>query len=249
MKKYWFVLAFALAACSGSGSEESEQLKQEVENLKKEIQIKDEIAEEMGKIGTLLDSIESGESNISLSLEKGTSYSSYKERIERINNDLKKAQENVGELESKLKKAQGKNAAFKKQIEELRKQLTEKEASIQNLTAQVEQMKEENAALIKVVDTQKGEIAVRDSDIAKKRAELQALEANLQKLMAEAKKAQADANFERAETYVEMSTRTKFAPKKKKETLQQAYDFYKKAFEGGRQDAYAKMQELEKDLK
>lgn len=136
-----------------------------------------------------------------------------------------------------------------RQIKDMKEEVAKREKTIIQLSEQVEKFKEENTALIKTVDLQKGEILAQERMINDKKIELSLLEAKLNELQTEAKKAQADAYFARAETNVELAEKTKFAPKKKKQHYQDAYDLFKKSFEAGREDAYKRMEELEEEIK
>ena len=59
---------------------------------------------------------------------------------------------------------------------------------------------------------------------------------------------EADAYFARAEAVEEAAKRTKLAPRKRKESLKEALELYKKAAALGREDANGKVTELEKRI-
>jgi chromosome segregation ATPase len=202
----------------------------------------------MDEVGILLDSIEAQDESIAFSLEKGTSYDDYSTRLQDINDYIENSKMKVMEMEELLQQSEGKNQALAAMVSKYRRSIEEKEQKIAMLTEQVDKYRVENQSLIKTVDLQNQELKEREKEIEAKRAELSALESDIERMMAEAKQAEADAYFARAESTVEMANRTKFAPKKKKETLKIAYDLYKLAFESGREDAYAKMEELEGEL-
>jgi hypothetical protein len=71
------------------------------------------------------------------------------------------------------------------------------------------------------------------------------IEAKIQELMIQSKMSEADAYYARAQAVEEAANRTKLAPRKKKETLKEAVELYKKALSMGKTEAQAKIDELE----
>jgi hypothetical protein len=59
---------------------------------------------------------------------------------------------------------------------------------------------------------------------------------------------EADAFYARAVAMEEAANRTKLAPRKKRETLKEALELYKKALSLGRTDAQKKIDQLSKDI-
>jgi hypothetical protein len=59
---------------------------------------------------------------------------------------------------------------------------------------------------------------------------------------------EADSYFMRAQAVEEAANRTKLAPKKKKDTLKEAIELYKKALSLGKTEAQDKITELEKKI-
>jgi hypothetical protein len=64
--------------------------------------------------------------------------------------------------------------------------------------------------------------------------------------MVQSKLSEADSYYARAEAVEEAANRTKLAPRKKKETLKEAIELYKKAQSLGNTKAQAKIDELTK---
>ncbi|HYC87376.1 MAG TPA: hypothetical protein VEB86_19220, partial [Chryseosolibacter sp.] len=113
---------------------------------------------------------------------------------------------------------------------------------------QVEKYRNENENLINTVGLQEAEIADKQAQIEAKQQELALIEARVQELMIQSKMSEADAYFTRAQAVEEAANRTRLAPKKKKETLKEAVELYKKALSLGKAEAQAKITELEKRL-
>ena len=74
------------------------------------------------------------------------------------------------------------------------------------------------------------------------------IEAKIQELMIASKVSEADSYYARAQAVEEAANRTKLAPKKKKETLKEAIELYKKSLSLGKEEAQAKITELEKKI-
>lgn len=244
------LMAFGLFSCN---MEEVKQLRQQNEELKMALGENSEYSEElitkMNGIDALLDSIEVAEESLNLSLAEGTNYDDYTERLRGVKEYIDNSKKQIDKLEKTLSKQLSKNSLFMRQIKKLKEDIADREANMIKLSEQVEEFREENAALVKTVDLQKGEIMAQERRIKDKKIELAALEAKVDQMKKDAKKAQADAYFAQAEASEQLAQKTKLAPKKKKQHLQEAYDMYKKAFEAGRTEAFNKMEMLEEKLK
>jgi hypothetical protein len=95
---------------------------------------------------------------------------------------------------------------------------------------------------------QEAELSDKASQIEAKTQELALIEARVQELMIQSKMTEADAYFARAQAVEEAANRTKLAPRKKKETLKEAVELYKKALSMGKNEAQEKITELEKKI-
>lgn len=204
--------------------------------------------DQFGEIDIMLDSIESSQDVLNFNLELGTTYEDYNDRLNNINSNIENTKSRLKELEDQLAKSDGKNQTLSGMINKLRKSLDEKEKNIVELSAQVERFKTENDGLISTVELQKQQLAEQELAIQKKQEELMTLEEKIEALGEEAVKKEADSYFARAEKTEEVASKIKLAPKKKKEALQEAYDLYKKSFELGKTEAFAKMEALEDKL-
>ena len=116
------------------------------------------------------------------------------------------------------------------------------------LQEQVEKFRNENENLIITVDLQDAEIADKQAEIESKSQELALIEARVQELMIQSKISEADAYYTRAQAIETAANRTKLAPRKKKETMREALELYKKALSLGKNEAQAKITQLESRL-
>ncbi|NBP71451.1 MAG: hypothetical protein EBU52_22295, partial [Cytophagia bacterium] len=154
----------------------------------------------------------------------------------------------IADLEKALKKSKGVSNTYAATIKKLKEDLASKNTEIASLQEQVEKYRNENQNLIQTVGLQEAEIADKDEQLAAKRSELALIEARIQEIMLQSKMSEADAYYARAVAVEEAANRTKLAPRKKKETYQEALELYKKAQSLGSKDAAAKIAELEKKI-
>jgi chromosome segregation ATPase len=179
---------------------------------------------------------------------EGTPYSDYATRMRDLNNYIKETENKIEDLEKTMKTSKANAAAFSRTINKLKADLQTKSQEVTLLQEQVEKYRNENENLITTVELQDAEIADKQTQIEAKTQELAFIEARVQELMIQSKVSEADAYYLRAVAVEEAANRTKLAPRKKKETLKEAVELYKKALSLGKNDAQAKIDELEKRL-
>jgi chromosome segregation ATPase len=247
MKNLFFVLplvAFA-AAC---GNKESAQLQSQVDSLRSVLETNQRVAQTLQEVGVLMDSIDANRQLLRVNMVEGTTYDNYTSRMEDLNNYVKDTENKIADLEKALKKSKGVSGTYAATIKKLKEDLASKNTEIALLQEQVEKYRNENQNLIQTVGLQEAEIADKDEQLAAKRSELALIEARIQEIMLQSKMSEADAYYARAVAVEEAANRTKLAPRKKKETYQEALELYKKAQSLGSKDAAAKITELEKKI-
>lgn len=247
MKNLLLILPVAalLAAC---GSKESAQLQSQVDSLRSVLETNQRVAQTLQEVGVLMDSIDASRQLLRVNMVEGTTYDNYTSRMEDLNNYVKDTEDKIADLEKALKKSKGTANTYAATIKKLKEDLNSKNTEIAALQEQVEKYRNENQNLIQTVGLQEAEIADKDEQLAAKRSELALIEARIQEIMLQSKMSEADAYYARAVAVEEAANRTKLAPRKKKETLQEALELYKKAQSLGSKDAAAKIAELEKKI-
>jgi chromosome segregation ATPase len=246
-RKLFFMLTVAvvLMACE---NKEKEALKKQVDSLNLELQRSHEMSQTLTEVGTLMDSIDASRQLLRVNMVEGTTYDDYASRMKDLNSYIKETQGKIDELERSLKSSKANAGAFAKTIKKLKADLESKTQEVSLLQEQVEKYRNENQNLVTTVELQDAEISDKQSQIDSKNQELALIEARVQELMIQSKLSEADAYFTRAAAVEEAANRTKLAPKKKKETLREAVELYKKALSLGKNEAEAKITELEKRL-
>ncbi|HLT74940.1 MAG TPA: hypothetical protein VKZ68_07630 [Ohtaekwangia sp.] len=247
LKKLVFSLCIA-AVIFGCDQKEKEQLQTKLDSLQTELEISQRMAKTLTEVGVLMDSIDATRQLLRVNMVEGTSYEDYKERMRDINSYVKDTQRKIDDLEKTLSKSRSTSNAYAATIKKLKADMEEKTKRIADLQEQVEKFRNENQNLISTVGMQEAELLDKEAEIETKTQELALIEARIQELMIQSKMSEADAYYARAQAVEEAANRTKLAPKKKKETLREAIELYKKSLSLGKAEAQARIDDLEKRI-
>jgi chromosome segregation ATPase len=238
-------IVLALFACD---NKEKETLRSQVDSLKRELETSQEMAETLTEVGTLMDSIDASRQLLRVNMVEGTTYEDYSTRMEDLNSYVQETQKKIDGLERSLRDSKANSKVFATTIRNLKADLERRTQEIAMLHEQVEKYRNENENLFNTVGLQEAEIADKQTVIETKQQELALIEARVQELMIQSKMSEADAYFTRAQAIEEAANRTKLAPRKKKETLREAIELYKKALSMGKTEAQEKITALEKRI-
>lgn len=241
----WIIPIVILSACGGK---EKAELQSQVDSLRIELETSQRVASTLMEVGVLMDSIDANRQLLRVNMVEGTTYDDYTSRMKDLNKYVKDTERKISDLENALKNSQGMASSYARQIKKLKDDLQAKSSEIVTLQEQVEKYRNENKNLINLAEMQSAEIADKEIQIATKEQELALIEARIQELMIQSKMSEADAYYARAMAVEEAANRTKLAPKKKKETLKEALELYKKSLSLGKQEAQSKINEIQKKL-
>lgn len=242
------IMAFAamLTAC---GTADKEKLQSQVDSLRNELETSQEMARTLNEVGVLMDSIDANRQALRLNMVEGSTYDDYVNRMQGLNSYVRDTQDKIDELEKALKKSKSSNNAFAATIKKLKADIESRNAEIAGLKETIEKYKSENQNLIQVTEMQELDILDKQEQIESKKRELTFLEQRIDEVLSNAKVNEADGYFARAQAVEETAKRTKLAPKKKKASLNQALELYRKALSMGSDKAKAEIERLEKELK
>ena len=224
---------------------EREMLTAQNDSLRTELQASQQTAATLQEIGTLIDSIDASRQLLRTDVVEGTSYTDYKTRLQGINSHIKETQSKIASLEKSLKNTKGQYATTIKRLK------ADLELSTQQITAlqgEVDKMRGENQQLAMTVNQRDSAITQNLETIKMKEQDVANLEAKVEEVNAASKASQADLYFAQAQALETAADRTKFARKKKKETQREALELYKLSLSLGKQEAQAKIDELQKEL-
>lgn len=247
-RKLLLLLPVAGLFFTGCDTQEKERLQSRVDSLQVELENSQKVAQTLQEVGTLLDSIDASRQVLKVNIVEGTTVDDYTARMKDLNNYVVQTEQKIDALEEDLKKQSSGAAALRATISRLRKDLKGKTEEIAVLQEQVEKFRGENENLIQTVGLQEAMLEDKESELFTKQQELALIEARIQELMIQSKMSEADAYYARAAAVEEAANRTRLAPRKKKETLAEAVELYKKALSLGKEEAQAKIDELEERI-
>jgi chromosome segregation ATPase len=250
MKNQLAVLVIVTSLMASCGlKQENETLVAKIDSLNTELAFQRQMSAVLENVGVLLDSIDNNRNALKVNMEMGTTYDDFNTRLSELNQYVKDSEKKIDEMEKSLAKSNSSNKTYSNSIARLKKQLEDKTAQIAQLEATVAEYKEKNEQLGTLVELQNTELEDKSLQIEAKRQELTMLETRITELLTQSKVSQADSYFLRAQAAEEAARRTQLAPKKKKESYKEALDLYQKAFDLGREDAKAKIEEISNRLK
>lgn len=249
IKRLFFVLSVAglLGACDFN-AREKDQLRSQLDSLRSELSTSQEMANTLEEVGVLIDSIDANRMILRTSMLEGTSYDEYVRRMEDINSHIKKTQAKISELETALKSSKSAANSFSASLKKLKAELHSRNEEMAVLQTQVDRYRNENENLVHTVELQKTEIAERMTDLKLKQDEVANLELQVNDLLIQSKIDEAEAYFLRAQAVEMAANRTKFAPRKKRETREEALQLYRLASFYGKEEAKPKIAELEEKI-
>jgi chromosome segregation ATPase len=248
IKRIIFALPLAGALFVGCDTKEKAMLQSTVDSLRVELDASQKVAETLQEVGVLMDSIDASRQLLKVNMVEGTTYDDYTARMKDINGYVKETQNKINELEAEAKKSNAYSGKLSKTIKSLQKDLASKSEQIAVLQQQVDQVMNENKNLSETVNMQDAMLEDKEAQILAKQQELALIEARIQELMIQSKMSEGDAYYARGMAVEEAAARTKLAPRKKKETLKEALELYKKSLSLGKTEAQAKIDELEKKI-
>jgi hypothetical protein len=219
-------------------------LQTQIDSLQTELTTSQETAQTLQDVGVLIDSIDASRQLLRTDMVEGTSYKNYKERLAGISAYIKESQAKIAVLEKSASKSRG----YAGTIKRLKADLEARTQQIAMLEEEVQKIRTENQSLSRTVSQRDSVLSVNSETIRVREENLAALESRVQEMNIQSKNDQANAYFAQAQALEKAAQRTKFAPKKKKDTKREALELYKMALSLGKSEAQAKVEELEKDL-
>lgn len=241
-----FILGLAVVGIAwGCNNKQKEvALQSEIDSLRTELQESQQTTEALQEVGVMIDSIDASRQLLRTDMVEGASYQDYKNRLTSIQEYVRESQQKIAELEKTAHRSRG----YAGTIRRLKADLEQTTKMLTSLEDEVKDIRRENRALSRNLSSRDSLITINEETLKQREENLASMESQMQELNVESKNFQAESYFKQAQALEEAADRTQFAPRKKKRTQQEALDLYKKALELGKDEAQAKVQELEKDL-
>jgi hypothetical protein len=243
IKKFILGLAVVGLLFSCKDEEKERALQSQVDSLKTELRESEQTAATLQEVGVLIDSIDASRQLLRTDMVEGTSYKDYKSRLQDITAYVRETQSKISELEKSAKNSR----AYAGTIKRLKADLEARTLQIAALEQEVQKFRTENLSLAKGVYQRDSVITASSETIKMREESLAALESRVQEMNIESKNNQAEAYFAQAQALEKAAHRTKFAPKKKKQTQREALELYKMSMSLGKPEAESKVKELEKE--
>jgi len=244
IRKFILGLAFVGILWGCNNKEKEVALQTKIDSLRTELQESQQTAAALQEVGAMIDSIDASRQLLRTDMVEGASYQDYKNRLASIQEYVKESQEKISELEKTAQQSR----AYAGTIRRLKADLEKTTKMLTTLEDEVKSIRAENRNLSRTVTSRDSVITINEETLKLREENLATLETQMQELNVESKTFQADSYFKQAQALEEVADRTQFAPKKKKQAQQEALELYRKALELGKDEAQAKVQELEKDL-
>jgi chromosome segregation ATPase len=250
MKNLTF-LSFVLVALilTNCGKEAENKLQTQVDSLKNELETSQRLAKTLTEVGVLMDSIDANRQVLRMNMMEGTTFDNYTNRMEDLNKYVKDTEKKISDLEKELKKSKANTNYFATLVKNLKAEIEKKNLEIALLSDMVEKYQADNENLVKVNEMQEAELISQEEALAAKQQELALIEARIQELMIQSKVSEAEQWYARGMAVEQAAAKIKLAPRKRKDTLKEALDYYKKSLSLGHEPAKAKIDFLEKELK
>lgn len=227
---------------------EKTRLRAQVDSLRTELQVSHQTTQSLEEVGALIDSIDASRQLLRTDVVEGTSYKDYTGRLKSINNHIKETQAKIAELEKSVKTTKSSSSKYSATIKRLKSDLELSTQQIAALQQEVEKMRGENQSLTASVN-QKDSLLNQSSETIKMREQDVAnLETKVEEINTQSRMTQADMYFAQAQALETAAQRTKFAPRKKKETKREALELYKLSYSLGKAEAQTKIDQLEKEV-
>jgi len=224
------------------------KLNKQVDSLKVELENNAKISQSLQDVAAMIDSIDRNRHVLHTRMVEGTSIDDFKSSMRDINDYVKQTEKKLATLENHLSNATTSRKQYALAVQKMKAELEARNHELTALQEKVTEYQNENSNLIHTVDLQKAEIADKLAQIESKRAETTKLEDQVTQLIAQSKIDQGEFYFSKGEILEETAHRTKFAPRKKKNTTRQALDMYQLAVTCGKEEAVAKVAELKKRI-
>jgi len=235
--------AALLASCN---VKENKELKARVDSLSMELTASQQTAAKLQEVGVMLDSIESSRLILRSGVVESTDYNDYATRMKNLNTYIKETQVKLEETEAALKKSKSSNGAYAGMVKKLKSELEESSKMVAALQIEVEKYRAENQQLASTVVT-KDSLLNNSAEVIKvKEQDIANLETKVKDVTNNATLTQADLLYAQAVALQTAAERTKLAPRKKKETQREALELFKQSYSLGKEEAKAKIEELEK---
>jgi len=235
---------FLLLLIGCTSKDQLTKLQSENDSLKQQLSASQEMLFTFRDVGSLIDSIDQSRNALRVNIVEGTPYFSYTERLKEINNYIQSSQQKISNLEATVKEYGQQSLAYEMLVAALKDELTIAIDDMRRMEERVSKTLKDNKDVNQIVKLQRANLEDFQFQLDAKYEEVKLFEVRIQELTQKLQITEADALYAQAQALELAAKRTKLAPRKKRETYQQALDLYKKAEQAGHPQAQAKIKDL-----
>jgi hypothetical protein len=244
MKKYILGLAVLVSvALSSCGTKEKITLQHKIDSLTVQLIASRDVEQKMNEVGMLIDSIDASRKSLQMKLIEGNTYADYVARLTEINVYVRQTEEKLEALEKSGKNASKASASS---IRRLKADLGKRTLEITELQLQIVKLRDENLAAWKKINQKDSILSIRDQLITLNQKDIASLEKLFNDTQMENRTTVANLYYAQAAALEIAANRTRFAPRKRKDTRLEAIELYKLSRSMGNTDAQGRINELEK---
>lgn len=248
MTQKLFIGAIAIAILGSCNVQENKELRAKVDSLQVELIASEQTAAQLHEVGIMLDSIELRRVNLRSGVVEGTDYKDYAGRMKNLNAYIQQTQKKLDEMEESIKNSKNTSSKYASMVKKLKAELETSAQQLAALQIEVENYRADNQYLAKTVVEKDSILAINTEVIKVREQDIAALETKVQDITSSATMTQADLLYAQGQALETAADRTKLAPRKKKETQREALELYKMSYSLGKEEAKAKIEELEKAI-
>jgi hypothetical protein len=244
MKK--LILIFIVAATMlGCDTKEKARLQSSVDSLNN-VLIESKAREAtLDEVGIILDSIDHSREVLRIRIVEGISYADYIDRLKEINTQIKYSQARIRSLDASLKENNARSSAV---IRRLKADVELKSQELIALQLDVINLRDQNGSMKASLSQKDSTISSQRETIRLKNLDVSTLQGLVSDINEQNRVKVAGMYYAQASALETAADRTKFAPRKKKETRREALELYKLSYSMGNEEAAAKIAELEKEI-
>ena len=244
MKTY--ILGVSLVALLFScDTKEKARLQSKVDSLNVALSESKKVESTMNEVGAMIDSIDANRQALRTQIVEGTSYADYVTRLKDINMHLRATQKKIDDLE---KSSKNQSSASYATIKRLKNDLELRSKEVVSLQMDIAKLRDDNKSLTSNVERQDSMLLSKEEVIKLREGDVASLQGLIKDTNEQNKIKVGNLYFAQAQALETAAERTKFAPKKKKETRREALELFKLSQSLGNTDAQSHIDKLEKDL-
>ncbi|HEY0656536.1 MAG TPA: hypothetical protein VGD65_25560 [Chryseosolibacter sp.] len=243
MKTSVFFVLIGIVSLSACTSRKIDRLSAQNDSLRLELEKAQSIIRTFSAINASLDSLDGLRNVVAAHGKHDAPHAAMASRIHAINQHVVETDKKVSSLDKQLRSSRHENSAYVMMVDALKNELqirVDEVTILEGNIADVEQANEE-------VKWEKEQAVTKLlAEVATKKIELTGLEDRLHKLEVTFRDTEAEAVYARAVAVEQSARKTRFAPARKKESLNEALELYKKAKALGKAEAEVNIRALEK---